>query len=47
MGKFFKKVDKDAFVVPAILTVIVLIIGVAAPEAFGKVINVAFSWILK
>ena len=45
MGKFFKKVDKDAFVVPAILTVIVLIIGVAAPEAFGKVINVAFSWI--
>lgn len=45
MKKFFDKVDKDAFVVPAILTVIVLIVGVAAPEAFGKVINVAFSWI--
>ena len=39
MGNFFKKVDKDAFVAPAVLTVIILVIGVIAPEAFGNVIT--------
>ena len=45
MNNFFKKVDKNAFVVPAVLTVIVLAIGVIAPETFGQIINVAFNWI--
>ncbi|MDO5409645.1 MAG: BCCT family transporter [Lachnospiraceae bacterium] len=45
MGKLFNKIDKDAFVVPALITVIVLTIGVVAPEAFGKVIDVAFNWL--
>lgn len=42
---FFKKVDKDEFVVPALLTLIVIIIGVVAPEAFGKIIDVLFQFV--
>lgn len=45
MNSFFKKVDKDEFVVPAILTVIVIIIGVVAPELFGKFIDVLFQFV--
>lgn len=45
MKRIFSKVDKDIFVVPAILTVIILIIGVVAPDKFGAVVNVAFEWI--
>ena len=45
MGNFFKKVDKDAFVVPAVLTVIILAIGVIAPDAFGTVITTASGWL--
>ena len=45
MGNFWKKVDKTEFVVPAVLTLIVLIIGVVAPEAFGKLIDVLFNFV--
>ena len=43
MGGFWKKVDKEQFLVPAILTVIVILIGVAAPDAFGSLIDVLFN----
>lgn len=43
MSAFWKKVDKEAFLVPAILTVIVILIGVVAPDAFGKLIDVLFN----
>lgn len=45
MRGFFKKVDKTEFVVPAVLTLIVLVIGVVAPEAFGKMIDVLFKFV--
>lgn len=45
MKNFFKKVDKDAFVVPAILTAIVIVVGVVAPDAFGKFIDVLFQFV--
>lgn len=43
--KFFKKVDKDAFIVPAVMSVIVLLFGVLNPVGFGKVIDTAFEWL--
>ncbi len=39
MDDFFKKVDKDEFVVPALLTLAILIIGVVAPQALGRMID--------
>ena len=45
MKGFWSKVDRTEFVVPAVLTLIVLIIGVVAPEAFGKFIDVAFNFV--
>lgn len=43
MGNFWQKVDKDEFLVPAILTVIIIAVGVIAPVAFGKIIDVLFN----
>ena len=45
MKNFWKKVDKTEFVVPAVLTVIIIIIGVVAPEMFGQFIDVMFDFV--
>ena len=45
MKKFASKIDMQVFLVPAILTVIILAVGVINPVGFGKVIDVAFNWI--
>ena len=42
---FIKKIDAKIFWVPAILTVIVLTVGVVNPEGFGQIIDVMFNWI--
>lgn len=43
--KFFKKIDKDVFIVPAFISVVVLIFGIINPTGFGKVIDTAFYWL--
>lgn len=40
-----KKIDKKTFVVPALLSVVILIIGVFFPEGFGKFVNMLFSFV--
>lgn len=45
MKKFLSQIDMMAFLPPAILTVIILLIGVVNPEGFGKIVDVAFNWI--
>ena len=45
MDSFFKKVDKDEFVVPALLTLAILIIGVVAPQALGRMIDGLFVFV--
>ena len=47
MENFWKKVDRSEFLVPAIMTVIVIAIGVIAPEAFGKLIDVLFDFVTR
>lgn len=41
------KLNKKAFYPPAILTVIVLLIGILIPEQFGKAMSITLSWITR
>ena len=45
MKKLLSQIDTKTFFVPAVLVIVVLTIGVVNPEGFGKLINVAFTWI--
>lgn len=43
-GNLIQKIDKPTFLLPAILLVIAVAIGVAAPDAFGAATNWAFKF---
>lgn len=45
MKGFLSKIDRTEFVVPALLTLVILIIGVTVPEAFGGMIDVLFGFV--
>ncbi len=45
--KFFKQIDKISFIFPAVLSIIVLMIGIVSPASFGKIVNSAFAWTTK
>lgn len=47
MNKFLKKIDLKLFVVPAVLSVLVVIIGVFFTEQFGSLIDALFEVITK
>lgn len=47
MKKFLSKIDMKLFIVPAILSVIIVIVGAVDPVGFGKLIDALFVFISK